>query len=187
MKDKRLSPQTLVGTTWVGKDGHTYKLRRGEGAQNLTITISTFIGFGGRHYYGRIRGDRPSIYDCDENSYLFCGGYGPDAPRLSGWGEFNAERMLTKVEVDMDGQSIGPLGSMTGRFNIARDAFIASLNCVLLNFRDTQTRHWSIVFDGCGDDLYESCYPQDAEESPWCLEDLKDQDRLLKLCGGWDA
>lgn len=186
MKDKRLSPQSLIGTTWVGKDGRTYKLSR-QGTQYLTITLTSFKwSLGGMHYYGRIKGERPSIYDCHNDRHICLGGYGPDAPRLSGWGEFNAERMLTKVELDMKGDPLGCLGDMTSRFNTARDAFVASLNCVLLNFRDTKTRHWNIVFEGCGDDLYESCYPLDAKESAWRLDDLKDKDRLLKLCGGWE-
>lgn len=144
--DDRISPYFMVGTTWVGDDGYTYKLTR-SGHPHLTITISTFNVL---HWYGSVRAEQPSVHNIDTDEFLYLGGYGENKPNLYGHFRHNATRILERVERDTRCIELGDIGDETERFNSDIEAFEGSLDCALAKFRDTKTRHWDVQFDYCG-------------------------------------
>lgn len=158
--------------SWVGNDGNTYKLRR-RGNPDLWIRYSTYTGgcaIGAMHYYCRVTGQRPSIYDCTEKRWLFAGGYGPDCPKIDDF-TFEAERKLTKIEFDMSGDRIGGIGDTTSRFNDPHEAVRAGIETARANFRDTKVLYWDVQFEYCGDDL---------ECKHFRLADLEDIDAIME-------
>lgn len=176
---KRISPHFMLGTTWIGNDGHTYKLRR-QDHPYLTISITSYIGsLGAMHYYARINGEKPEIYDADEKQYYMCGGYGDNKPCLYGIFSFDALRILTSIELDMSNEPLGDIGDETGKFNSPLEAFDAAIDAALENFRDTKRLHWDVKFESCGEEL-------DYKEG-WRLTDLElKKEHLLSLFGKWD-
>lgn len=172
IKEMMITPLTNVGLTWKGNNGHTYKFKRSANPK-LKITISSWVGtmaIGASHYYGRVKGDRPGIYDCDEKCYYALGGYGDNAPDFSDF-SFDAKRVLQKVEKDLSDEVIGKVGDETYRFNYPQDALQAAIQLVLENFKDTGSKHWIINFEGCGPDL---------ECVDFRLKDLKKPEKIYE-------
>lgn len=164
----------MVGTTWVGDDGCTYKLTR-DGHPRLTITISTFNVM---HWYGSIKAEKPYIHNIDKDEILYGGGYGDNAPDLYGHFSHAATRILECVERDTQDIELGDVGDETERFNSDVEAFEGSMDCVLAKFRDTKTRHWNVQFDYCGDRL---------DSHNWRLHTLTSRRAyLIKLFKGRD-
>jgi hypothetical protein len=101
---------------------------------------------GAMHYYGTIKGDRPSVYNIDQDQVFFLGGWGEDAPNFYRF-QFEAKRVLNRVEKDDSGRLIGNVGYETNRFNDVESALVASIKTTQDNFRDTKTSHWLVKFD----------------------------------------
>lgn len=148
-----LTPFTTCRLKWKGRDGNTYKYRRRDNP-NIRVSISTYVGsIGAMHYYGRVKGNNPDVYCVEENKYYSLGGYGDDKPELYGVFEFDARRVLTEIEEDMSGETIGDIGDTTQRFNTPEEAFRAAIKSVRESFADTKTRHWVVQFEYCGPKL----------------------------------
>lgn len=179
-KDKRVSPHFMLGTTWVGDDGNTYKLRR-RGHPNLTISITSYAGcIGGMHYYASVDGEKPGIYDVENKAWLFLGGYGDNKPALYGKFKFDVTRILTSIELDMSDESLGDIGDETERFNTPLEAFDAAIDVALENFRDTKRLHWDVKFDNCSEEL-------DCKEGRRLTDLELNKEHLLSLFGKWDG
>ena len=177
-KDKRLSPHKLLGITWVGNDGHTYKFRR-RSHPYLRITLTSYSAIGGIHTYARVHGRAPDIYDVEDRRWLACGGHGDNKPSIYGHGfDQDATRVLTEIEYDAGRVTLGEIGEETNRFNTDFDAFKAALDCAVANYRDTNKLHWDVRFEACG---------QELDDNSWRLSDLIERpDYLLELFGVWD-
>ena len=168
----KITPLTKTRLRWKGRDGHEYRFRR-RGPGMITIRYSTYIGgvvIDAMHYYCRVHGDRPSIYDLTEKRSLTMGGYGPECPNLDSY-HFDAERVITKFEKDLSGQKLGDIGDTTSRFNDPHEAVRAGIETALANFADTKQTYWIVRFDYCGDEL---------DGKDFRLADLEDIDAIME-------
>lgn len=133
------------------------------------------------HYYGRVKGDQPSVYCVEEDRHYLLGGHGSDKPELYGVFEFDAKRKLTTLEEDKSGELIGEVGDNTSRFNTPHEAFEAAVMAAIKNFKDTKTKHWVVNFEGCGDDLDCDRHDDDEMDGRFRLSDLENPELLSKF------
>ena len=151
-----------IGIQWKSKDGHEFESVVGKseyhknGKRKARLSLSTFVGtcaIGGMHYYARIETRSPDQLNKTENHLYSRAGYGPERPEyhLSGL-RIQAQRRLTKVEKDMNGEPIGKIGDYTYRFNTEA----ASKAAAIRTFKRRFEPGWALVLDDIddnGDDI----------------------------------
>ena len=152
-----------LGWQWHDDEGRlctTGTRMHNSGKREATLVESTFVGtcaIGAMHYYARIKVSTPGWQNEGKGADCTCGGYGGKAqPRMEPI-SIDAERVLTKLEKDMDGRPVGRIGEKTYRFNDEASARAAGIKVFLENF-------------GPGWVLVASEIPEGADEPPVLAE-----------------
>lgn len=124
-----------LGLTWKDEHGHECETRCCDspinGKRVAILHESSWVGtaaIGAMHYYAHVLVHGPVIYDKTERKTFFCGGYGPQQPKvhLSSL-RLEAKRRLTKPEKDMAGDILCKVGDYTNRFTSPEEAKAAAI------------------------------------------------------------
>lgn len=133
----KYKPSFGVGLTWLNDEGEkcvTVERRTHKSGKRIATLIETnWLGsIGAMHYYARIRVFAPSwSVNGDDGGH---GGYGgKNCPKLEEIG-IDAERILTRLEKDMNDEPLGKIGESTTRFNSPEDARKAGIAAFLKHF-----------------------------------------------------
>lgn len=126
-----------IGLKWTDKHGHKFEsvatehLFTESGKRKATLDESNLLfSIGASHYYAKIEAFGPGLKDLTDGSIYSSGGYGPEFDKIQDFLRsihLEVERRLTKLEKDLNGETIGKIGQWTYRFNSEADARAAAL------------------------------------------------------------
>jgi hypothetical protein len=130
-----------LGLEWAGDNGERYRTQYAGSLNPKTrvveAKITTWVGsmaIGAMHWDAHIEPDSPDIVDLnDPRGGTHSGFVGKAAPRIERR-RLKIERLLTKVERDMNREIIGKKGEYTGRYNDPKTPFFDMMRALKEKF-----------------------------------------------------
>lgn len=165
----KIPPTLGQGIEWTHeREGHLMRTELSDyhfknGKRKAQLLIHSWIGsIGAMHYYAKITVESATVVNVTEGTRGHGGyvGVPKDSPlqeHIKRELSLCAQRRLSKVEKDMNGEVLGKIGDMTDRFNTPTEAREAAIRM----FKKRFAPGWVLVADKMGDN--DEDYPTIAE------------------------